>query len=315
VISAVATASTGPAVRPSERAGSCHPQNPAGWPTPGPEKDPPAALAPLRPPRPSGPPEGRYCRNPLHFNPLEKVPPPAPTMGVRVYGYRDYDPPTGRWPSRDPIGERGGVNLYAFVGNNGVNQWDLLGAYFDQDGNETVGPPPPYEGPFSTPREALIAACKQYLPPTAREGVEYGGVIVCCDGTKRQEYFYTAVRGREPKPGQRARIRIRDIAASQGNSGLGHCSFKAVWHTHTHTEFPKRPDLTEDSKRSASKLSREDVEVAANYPDDDPNRKKRKNPWDKEITLAVCGPAGGPENIRFWQPGDSKHSIGRRLKQ
>ena len=43
------------------------------------------------------------------------------------YGYRYYDPETGRWPSRDPIGERGGVNLYGFVGNNGVNRWDYLG--------------------------------------------------------------------------------------------------------------------------------------------------------------------------------------------
>lgn len=34
---------------------------------------------------------------------------------------------TGRWPSRDPIQERGGVNLYGFVGNDGVNKWDLLG--------------------------------------------------------------------------------------------------------------------------------------------------------------------------------------------
>jgi hypothetical protein len=38
-----------------------------------------------------------------------------------------YDPVTGRWPSRDPIGERGGVNLYAFVGNDGINSIDLFG--------------------------------------------------------------------------------------------------------------------------------------------------------------------------------------------
>jgi len=31
------------------------------------------------------------------------------------------------WPSRDPIGERGGINLYGFVGNDGVNKWDILG--------------------------------------------------------------------------------------------------------------------------------------------------------------------------------------------
>jgi len=31
------------------------------------------------------------------------------------------------WPSRDPIGEEGGINLYGFVGNDGVNKWDILG--------------------------------------------------------------------------------------------------------------------------------------------------------------------------------------------
>lgn len=33
----------------------------------------------------------------------------------------------GRWLSRDSIGERGGVNLYAMVDNKVVNNWDLLG--------------------------------------------------------------------------------------------------------------------------------------------------------------------------------------------
>jgi len=31
------------------------------------------------------------------------------------------------WPSRDPIEEKGGVNLYGFVGNDGVDKWDRLG--------------------------------------------------------------------------------------------------------------------------------------------------------------------------------------------
>ena len=46
---------------------------------------------------------------------------------VMYYGYRFYDPETGRWPSKDPIEESGGLNLYGFVGNDGVNQWDILG--------------------------------------------------------------------------------------------------------------------------------------------------------------------------------------------
>ncbi|TAG07868.1 MAG: RHS repeat-associated core domain-containing protein, partial [Verrucomicrobia bacterium] len=47
--------------------------------------------------------------------------------GLYYYGYRYYDPTTGRWPSRDPIGEEGGGNLYGFVGNDGFNRWDILG--------------------------------------------------------------------------------------------------------------------------------------------------------------------------------------------
>jgi hypothetical protein len=46
---------------------------------------------------------------------------------VFYYKYRHYDPALGRWPSRDPIGEKGGVNLYAFVGNDPIYWWDRLG--------------------------------------------------------------------------------------------------------------------------------------------------------------------------------------------
>jgi RHS repeat-associated protein len=46
------------------------------------------------------------------------------------YGYRYYSPNLGRWPSRDPMGEYGGANLYGFSNNNGVDNWDLLGMFF-----------------------------------------------------------------------------------------------------------------------------------------------------------------------------------------
>jgi RHS repeat-associated protein len=47
--------------------------------------------------------------------------------GLVYYGYRYYAPEMGRWLSRDPIAETGGVNLYGFVRNDAVNQWDKLG--------------------------------------------------------------------------------------------------------------------------------------------------------------------------------------------
>jgi RHS repeat-associated protein len=47
--------------------------------------------------------------------------------GLYYYGYRFYDPLLHRWLNRDPIEEKGGVNVYAFCGNDGVNTVDLLG--------------------------------------------------------------------------------------------------------------------------------------------------------------------------------------------
>src|SRR5205823_3782498 len=41
--------------------------------------------------------------------------------------YRAYAPTLARWLSRDWLGEAGGVNLYAYVGNDPVNWWDPLG--------------------------------------------------------------------------------------------------------------------------------------------------------------------------------------------
>jgi hypothetical protein len=43
------------------------------------------------------------------------------------YGYRFYDPETGRWPSRDPLQEYGGLNLYGFGPNSPLNGIDVLG--------------------------------------------------------------------------------------------------------------------------------------------------------------------------------------------
>jgi RHS repeat-associated protein len=53
----------------------------------------------------------------------------AKRVGVAYYGYRWYDPLTGRWPSRDPIEEAGGVNLYGFVRNSVMRFTDSLGLF------------------------------------------------------------------------------------------------------------------------------------------------------------------------------------------
>jgi len=48
-------------------------------------------------------------------------------LDLVYYNFRHYSPTLGRWLSRDPIEEQGGLNLYAFVGNNATFNTDFLG--------------------------------------------------------------------------------------------------------------------------------------------------------------------------------------------
>jgi RHS repeat-associated protein len=47
--------------------------------------------------------------------------------GLVLAPFRAYDAGLGRWLSEDPVEEEGGINLYGYVGNEPVNEWDPLG--------------------------------------------------------------------------------------------------------------------------------------------------------------------------------------------
>jgi RHS repeat-associated protein len=49
--------------------------------------------------------------------------------GLGYWGHRYYSPRLGRWISRDPIEERGGLNLYGFVRNNCITESDPVGLH------------------------------------------------------------------------------------------------------------------------------------------------------------------------------------------
>src|SRR5207249_5619387 len=62
--------------------------------------------------------------------------------GMYYYLYRFYDPNLQRWINRDPIAERGSLNLYRFVRNWPINMIDSFGLQ-DPGGGTCWGPPPP----------------------------------------------------------------------------------------------------------------------------------------------------------------------------
>ncbi len=54
--------------------------------------------------------------------------------GLHIAPYRSYDSRSGRWLSMDPLGEAGGLNLYGYVANNPINDWDALGLFSSLNG-------------------------------------------------------------------------------------------------------------------------------------------------------------------------------------
>ena len=55
--------------------------------------------------------------------------------GLVNFRMRWYDPTTGRWLSKDPIGLNGGLNLYSFCGGNPLNDIDPYGLEKESQAN------------------------------------------------------------------------------------------------------------------------------------------------------------------------------------
>ncbi len=165
--------------------------------------------------------------------------------GLYYYGYRYYDPYTGRWPSRDLIGEEGGVNLYGFVGNDGLNRVDYLGLEkaFDYSDSE-------FEAAKKAGHAGMRGAIEEFeqklsewekRPENAgkRSPVigprEYGGRICCRNGK-----FYS-IEAKGPWPtgifsGVRPHISPLEMPKCEGKDDKE----VAFWHIHPPRWVEKR---------------------------------------------------------------------------
>jgi RHS repeat-associated protein len=121
--------------------------------------------------------------------------------GLGYWDQRFYNPALGRWLNRDPIGELGGPNLYAYVGNDPVDRFDALGQMWalcpnypncpGQDkpcpGKPTTQPKPPVVPP--DPNDPELQICQERCEGAA----DYAG---CMDQCLRGPF----IGPKEPEP-------------------------------------------------------------------------------------------------------------------
>ncbi|MCA1592098.1 MAG: RHS repeat-associated core domain-containing protein [Acidobacteria bacterium] len=88
--------------------------------------------------------------------------------GLQLLTHRYYDPQSGRFLTRDPIGYRGGINLYAYVNNSPVNFADPSGLYPTIDDGIIGAPPPPSPSFNPVSNGASIFVCSRLTEPPER---------------------------------------------------------------------------------------------------------------------------------------------------
>jgi RHS repeat-associated protein len=114
--------------------------------------------------------------------------------GLYYYGCRYYNPSTGRWPSRDPREEDGGLDLYGFANNDAQNGYDILGlsdlAYSSQ-GETYVNPSAWLPGVTTTYSESgKQNSAEAFFSRTAHTSRKNGGL--CDTSDRHSSSFVTA---------------------------------------------------------------------------------------------------------------------------
>lgn len=90
------------------------------------------------------------------------------------FGARDYDPNTGRWLTKDPVGFRGGdTSLFAYVFNDPINLLDPSGLQALPPGSG------PAIGQIAYFQQCIAGPANQSFPPGASDKFKH--CMVACD--------------------------------------------------------------------------------------------------------------------------------------
>jgi len=128
--------------------------------------------------------------------------------GLQLLTRRYYDPSSGRFLTRDPLSYDGGINLYAYVGNNSTNYVDPLG----EDGIPDPKNPPSDWKPLGPDvwRDPAGDTWHWHPDPTGVHGGDHwdiGGPKGPNGEKGKQEWWPVRPGGiREPKPAGNARF-------------------------------------------------------------------------------------------------------------
>ncbi|MEW6199330.1 MAG: RHS repeat-associated core domain-containing protein [Planctomycetota bacterium] len=142
-----------------------------------------------------------------------------PETELSDFGRRYYSATLGRWLNRDPIGDFGGANVYAYVGNNPTNRMDYLGMMYipcpagpcdDWGRSENEDPPEEQEenDKKPCPKKPGHDGIRNSDPLQRHPPVHPQDIIDCvhyCNGYEGDDYYAcrsgcTAGKRREPNP-------------------------------------------------------------------------------------------------------------------
>jgi RHS repeat-associated protein len=93
-----------------------------------------------------------------------------PISGMYLPVFRAYDPEAGRWISRDPIQEEGGLNLYAYVGNSPLDATDRLGLVMNPIQQQLLSEALNQAGSITTLKELKKINKDTYYDPKTGKG-------------------------------------------------------------------------------------------------------------------------------------------------